>query len=555
VGEFELQLTFFNADTYAVAYLTLGMTASKTGRWSSSIIGNGALSLELTRLGSWFYLWLFSSLTFFGVVVYEFIKIGWKLIHQKMDFFSSGWNMVDLMCTSISAVYISKALVYLILLFDVHMQSPEYFMYYDAYLLQSEVNQDQITVITNLTSAYTAVKAVNTWLILLLFMRMAKFARFEGKIALTTRMLLRSAGELGHFLLVCFVFLLAFAFAGMASFGTVVDHFSTLGNAMETLFFLSFMDQRFDYDLLSEIEPVLSRMFVMVFYVVMGLILLNVFIAILMDSYAVIIEDPRMQYSLGDEVREGWERRLTPSSRIADTDDMLRVIEEDDYEGKYSYEQIVRLTKKPLSRRTDLMIRSLNDDLSDLTRKEVADYNTDFMAARQPRQLDPEDGKAAVWVNESSSALIGVPCDEIKIAEGTVAVELAPPAETVADTVDGDAGTGSTERSNPDDGVPLLGPPCNADPESLEESMDNVIHQYFERYDLDMSGHIDNEQEAKHLITNLIIKFKLASFTPSKIEETVRSMNVASNVSQWDKATFTSWFKVTVMGLDLPTSS
>jgi len=198
-------------------------------------------------------------------------------------------------------------------------------------------------------------------------------------MALVIRMLLRPAGGLVHFILFLGVVVFAFACAGTCAFSSV-DGFHSIAESMETLvYYLGFENERYDYRTLVAVQPTFSRMFVMIYMILIALVLLNVFIAILMDGYNEVVLDPRVAYSLAEEIAEGWARRVDnllftcglASTPVADLDEIVELLETDNEHDKYTYSEFLHLLKKPLRHRTDALVRQLHVCIANFDSSEV----------------------------------------------------------------------------------------------------------------------------------------------------------------------------------------
>ena len=133
-----------------------------------------------------------------------------------------------------------------------------------------------------------------------------------------------------------------------------------------------FVDEQYDYDTFTAVQPVLSPILAIAFLVFTGLILFNVFIAILMDAYVVVKEETYMQDSLLDEMWEGVDRRMN-GRNYTDVDDVLMILESDERPDDhwYSYDDLLSKLEKPLQPRTDSTIRKLTSRLQPLTWAEM----------------------------------------------------------------------------------------------------------------------------------------------------------------------------------------
>lgn len=266
----------------------------------------------------------------------------------------------------------------------------------DDFSLQQNLTDD----IINASDNYILLQSIALWTILLFFLRLCCYVRYEGKIALITKMLLLSSYNLLHFILFFIVFLGAFSLSAMSAYSGVSPRFRTFVDSFKTTFDLAFANERFDHELLFQVcenkarflfcclhdltlvalqlKPLLTEVYSICFAILAGLVLLNVFIAILMDAYSEVVSDPSNSYTLVEEIREGCHRRFTaqgPFTDLPDVEELLRALQEQSWKTYYSYDQLVHLVGQPLQWRTDELIRSLGGNaLSCLSHQEVVEH-------------------------------------------------------------------------------------------------------------------------------------------------------------------------------------
>jgi len=192
-------------------------------------------------------------------------------------------------------------------------------------------------------------------------------------MGLVTKMLVLSAPDVAHFMIFMLIFMCGCSVACMAVFGHASIVANTFGNAMESLFLLAFAAGPFldNYSQLATVNPIMTPMFAVLFLTITALVLLNVFIAILMDAYAEVKPDPKMQATIGEETLEGYQRRkerlMCRGGTHSDVQDVLRVLDEygasnireEGEKQKISYKFLRKKLEKPLAPRTDMMIREM----------------------------------------------------------------------------------------------------------------------------------------------------------------------------------------------------
>ena len=102
---------------------------------------------------------------------------------------------------------------------------------------------------------------------------------------------------------------------------------------LQSLFLLTFVAGPFidEYHALSDVNPIMTPVIVTIFLVITALIMMNVFVAILMDAYAEVKPSEKMQYTLAEEAREGFERRISrltgKAKHRSELEELVKVIE------------------------------------------------------------------------------------------------------------------------------------------------------------------------------------------------------------------------------------
>lgn len=151
-------------------------------------------------------------------------------------------------------------------------------------------------------SVLSSVNAAFVWLKLLQYTQVSK------RMCLLLRMLHRAAMDLFWFFVYFIVCICAFAQIGFLLFGLSVRQFRSLG--VSTLTLLQSVAGDLDYDAMADAHHVLGPLFYIAFYLLLLLILLNVFLAILNDAYLQTIseqeeedddEDDRIEDEDGEE--------------------------------------------------------------------------------------------------------------------------------------------------------------------------------------------------------------------------------------------------------------
>lgn len=153
-----------------------------------------------------------------------------------------------------------------------------------------------LKTIAHYTAALRAVGAVVT---ALLCLQILNRFRFHPQLNILTRTVASALKQFGAFFVVFIVIFMGFAIIGSMIFGDQAKEFSSLTNSMRSCINIIF--GQFDLDCIEDIP--FSVVFFWGYMIVVGIVLLNLMLAIVLDAY--------------DQVsKESYKRRPTSSSRI-----------------------------------------------------------------------------------------------------------------------------------------------------------------------------------------------------------------------------------------------
>ena len=141
-------------------------------------------------------------------------------------------------------------------------------------------------------------------------LRVFRFIRFSGRVALLTASVEASLEDLAPVFPLVLLFFVGNAIAAVAMFGSSAPSFRDVQTAAYTLFNLSF-GLATPYDEIEELEPVSTAVFYPLFVVSSIMLVVNWLIALTLDSFAATSQHPDFQHSLTDEVVWGFWRRVS----------------------------------------------------------------------------------------------------------------------------------------------------------------------------------------------------------------------------------------------------
>ncbi|VDM41545.1 unnamed protein product [Toxocara canis] len=213
------------------------------------------------------------ELLFVAFTVYYMIQAILEIFRLHMSYFANFWNCFDIVNLILYVVVIGLR-VRLFLLTEQQLKqiplAPPTEEFYFVNLNSLANAQD------NFTEAM-AVMLIFAWI------KTMKYISFNKTMTQLTATLERSAKDIGGFSVMFFIFFLAYAQFGFLAFGTQMAEYSSLQNAVFALLRTILGD--FDFNALESADRVLGPIFFLTYVFFVFFILLNMFLAIINDSY------------------------------------------------------------------------------------------------------------------------------------------------------------------------------------------------------------------------------------------------------------------------------
>ena len=124
-------------------------------------------------------------------------------------------------------------------------------------------------------------------------LKLLKLIRFNHRIYLFTKTLSTAASPLMSFMIVFSIFYFAYSVLFYAMFGSILPEYRSFLTTIETLF--NTVMGAFDFEIIRENSGILGPIIFFSFMMIMVMILLNVFLTILMDSFAEVQTDENLK--------------------------------------------------------------------------------------------------------------------------------------------------------------------------------------------------------------------------------------------------------------------
>ncbi|XP_070595298.1 polycystin-2-like protein 2 isoform X2 [Erythrolamprus reginae] len=351
-----------NVNLFCIARLTMEFPAT------GGIIPSWQFhSVKLLRYVTYYDYFLASCEVIFCLFIFtflaqEFIKM-WKL---KGHYFRDAWNWLDMLLLLLSlfaiAFNIYRTIEVSWLMENLLSNSDSYPDFYFLGFWQTRYN--------NMIS----VNVFFAWI------KIFKYISFNKTMTQLSSTLSRCAKDIIGFAIMFFIIFFAYAQLGYLVFGSQVDEFSTFQNCIFTQFRIVLGD--FNFADIEHANRILGPIYFITFVFFVFFVLLNMFLAIINDTYSEVKADfsviPSREFEISDFIKQGYNRALTklklkkqapetedvylkkldPSrdvSRIGDKDPMRRQISG----GQYDTVSVREFQR--LSRYTEDLERQLKD--------------------------------------------------------------------------------------------------------------------------------------------------------------------------------------------------
>ncbi|XP_012660780.1 polycystin-2 isoform X1 [Otolemur garnettii] len=305
-------------------------------------------------------------------VVEEILEIR---IH-KLHYFRSFWNCLDVVIIVLSVVAIG---------INIHRTSNV------GVLLQFLEDQNTFPNFEHL--AYWQIQFNNVAAVTVFFVwiKLFKFISFNRTMSQLSTTMSRCAKDLFGFAIMFFIIFLAYAQLAYLVFGTQIDDFSTFQECIFTQFRIILGDINFAE--IEEANRVLGPIYFTTFVFFMFFILLNMFLAIINDTYSEVKSDlaqQKAEMELSDLIRKGYHKALAKLKLKKNTvDDISESLRQGG--GKLNFDELRQDLKG--KGHTDAEIEAIftkydQDGDQELTEHEHQQMRDDLEREREDLDLD-----------------------------------------------------------------------------------------------------------------------------------------------------------------------
>ncbi|XP_073252460.1 polycystin-2-like protein 1 [Porites lutea] len=234
---------------------------------------------------------------FIVFIIYYTIEEILEIKKHKLKYFKSFWNVLDIIVIFLGYVAIVfnvyRTLTVNDLLQGLLKNNKQYANFDSLGFWQTQFNN------------MVAVAVFFAWI------KVFKYISFNKTMTQLSATLNNCAKDVGGFAVMFFIIFLAYAQLGYLVFGTQVRDFSTFEDSIFTLFRIILGD--FDFHALEQANRVLGPIFFITYVFFVFFVLLNMFLAIINDTYAEVksnIANQKSEFEIGDYFKKGYQKML-----------------------------------------------------------------------------------------------------------------------------------------------------------------------------------------------------------------------------------------------------
>uniref|UniRef100_A0A8C4W4M3 Polycystin 2 like 2, transient receptor potential cation channel n=1 Tax=Gopherus evgoodei TaxID=1825980 RepID=A0A8C4W4M3_9SAUR len=233
-------------------------------------------SVKLLRYVTYYDYFLASCEVIFCLFIFAFIiQEILKVKKLKTEYFKSAWNWLDMLLVSLSIFAIA---------FNMY-RTVEVSLLMESLLSNAYVYPD-FYFLAYWQTRYNNMIAINVFFA---WIKIFKFISFNKTMTQLSSTLSRCAKDIIGFAIMFFIIFFAYAQLGYLVFGSQVDEFSTFQNCIFTQFRIVLGD--FNFASIEQANRILGPIYFITFVFFVFFVLLNMFLAIINDTYSEVKAD------------------------------------------------------------------------------------------------------------------------------------------------------------------------------------------------------------------------------------------------------------------------
>ncbi|XP_047559507.1 polycystic kidney disease 2-like 1 protein isoform X1 [Lutra lutra] len=365
-------------------------------------------TVKLIRyVSTWDFFIIGCEVIFCIFIFYYVVEEILELHIHRLRYLSSIWNILDLVVILLSIVAVGFHIFRTLevnRLMGKLLQQPN--MYADFEFLAFWQTQ------------YNNMNAVNLFFA---WIKIFKYISFNKTMTQLSSTLARCAKDILGFAVMFFIVFFAYAQLGYLLFGTQVENFSTFIKCIFTQFRIILGD--FDYNAIDNANRILGPAYFVTYVFFVFLVLLNMFLAIINDTYSEVKEElagQKDELQLSDLLKQGYNKTLLRlrlrKEQVSDVQKVLQGGEEIQFEDFTNTLRELGHTEHEITELTATFTRFDQDGNYILDKKEQEQMQQDLedkrvalnakienlgrsIASSPPGELGPEATRAGGWVS------------------------------------------------------------------------------------------------------------------------------------------------------------
>ncbi|BFZ03163.1 hypothetical protein BsWGS_06202 [Bradybaena similaris] len=286
-----IDLTVYNANINLFCVVRLLVEFPATGGAIPSWTFRTVKLIRYVSAGDYFI--MACEIIFCIFIFYYTVEEILEIKKLKLSYFKSFWNILDLMVILISLVCVG---------FNIY-RTVEVSNKLAGLLENPNIFADfeKLSYWETRFSNAVAIAVFIAWI------KIFKYISFNKTMTQLSSTLERCAKDLAGFFVMFIIIFLAFTQLGYLLFGAQVKDFSSFDNSFFTLFRIILGD--FDFNQLEEANRILGPIFFMLFVFFVFFVLINMFLAIINDTYSEVKSDmanSKNEFEIADYFKKGY---------------------------------------------------------------------------------------------------------------------------------------------------------------------------------------------------------------------------------------------------------
>ncbi|XP_063291145.1 polycystin-2-like protein 1 [Pelobates fuscus] len=273
-------------------------------------------TVKLIRyVSGWDYFIIACEIIFCVFIFYYVVEEMLELRIHKFKYFTSIWNILDVVVILLSLVAIA---FHIFRTLEVNRLM--------GTLLEEPSTYADFEFLAFWQTQYNNMNAVNLFFA---WIKIFKYISFNKTMTQLSSTLARCAKDILGFAIMFFIVFFAYAQLGYLLFGTQVENFSTFVKCIFTQFRIILGD--FDYDAIDNANRILGPIYFVTYVFFVFFVLLNMFLAIINDTYSEVKEElsnQKNELQFSDILKQGYRKTLLKlklkKERISDVQKALQ---------------------------------------------------------------------------------------------------------------------------------------------------------------------------------------------------------------------------------------